>query len=222
MKNENFNCARFLQKVAPSLPYNWQTEENMDIKQKTRKEKTISLFDRIDARTSESTVKKIMEINDDDRQYSDDLEKMAREYNITIGSASHLPITLLLSTPGGSCYDGMAIYDAVTSSETPVEVVCSGKIMSMGVIVALAASVRKAYRNTTFMIHQVSGMVLGCLHDMEESIDETRRINELLFSIIESKTNITRDMLNDIAEKKKDWYMTAEEALKLGIITEII
>lgn len=194
----------------------------MDIKQKTKKEKTITLFDRIDARTSESTVKKIMEINDDDRQFYDDFDKMAQEYSIKIEHTLLTPITVLLSTPGGCCYDGMAIYDAIVSSKTPVEIVCSGKVMSMGIIVTLAAKVRKAYRNTTFMIHQVSSMAMGFLQDMEESMEETRRINELLFSIIESKTKITREMLNDIAEKKKDWYLTTEEALELGIITEII
>lgn len=47
------------------------------------------------------------------------------------------------------------------SSNTPVEVICTGKIMSMGVIVAHGAKVRKAYRNTTFMMHQVSGLSFG-------------------------------------------------------------
>lgn len=194
----------------------------MDIKQKTRKEKTITLFDRIDSKSSESTVKKIMEINDDDQQFYDDFDKMAQEYNIKIEHTLLTPITVLLSTPGGSCYDGMAIYDAIISSETPVEIVCSGKVMSMGIIVTLAAKVRKAYRNTTFMIHQVSSMAMGFLQDMEESIEETKRINDLLFSIIESRTKITREMLSEVAEKKKDWYLTAEKAFELGIITEII
>ena len=147
---------------------------------------------------------------------------MAEEYDLTIHYVAVFPITLLINTPGGNCYDGMAIYDAIASSDTPVEIVCSGKVMSMGIIVTLAAPVRKAYRNTTFMIHQVSGMILGCLQDMEESIEETKRINELLFSIIESRTKITREVLNDVAERKKDWYLTAEDALELGIITGII
>lgn len=199
-----------------------ENEKKMDIKQKTRKEKTITLFDRIDSRSTESAVKKIVEINEDDRNYIEDMNRWAQEYNIVVNETPLVPITLLLCTPGGSCYDGMALYDTIASSSTPLEINCSGKVMSMGVIIALAARVRKAYRNTTFMIHQVSSMALGCLQEMEESIEETKRINELLFSIIESKTKITREMLNDIAEKKKDWYLTAEEALELGIITEII
>lgn len=198
-----------------------ENEKKMDIKQKSRKEKTITLFDRIESKSVESAVKKIMEINEDDRSYIEDMGRWAQEYKIVVNDTPLYPITLFLCTPGGSCYEGMALYDAITSSSTPLEINCSGKVMSMGVIVTLAARVRRAYRNTTFMIHQVSSMALGCLQDIEESIEETKRINDLLFSIIESKTKITREMLNDVAEKKKDWYLT-EEALELGIITEII
>ena len=94
--------------------------------------------------------------------------------------------------------------------------------MSMGVIVTLGAKVRKAYRNTTFMIHQVSGLSFGTLRDMEDSIAETSRINEILFSMIKTKTKVTEEQLNEILQMKKDWFLTAEEALNLGILTEII
>lgn len=52
----------------------------MDIKQKSRKEKTITLFDRIESKSVESAVKKIMEINEDDRSYIEDMGRWAQEY----------------------------------------------------------------------------------------------------------------------------------------------
>ena len=94
--------------------------------------------------------------------------------------------------------------------------------MSMGVIVALGAKVRKAYRNTTFMIHQVSGLSFGTLREMEDTVAEASRINEILFNIIKSKTKVTEAQLNEVLQKKKDWFMTAEEALELGILTELV
>ena len=57
---------------------------------------------------------------------------------------------------------------------------------------------------------------------MEDSIAETSRINEILFSMIKSKTKVTEEQLNEILQMKKDWFLTAEEALNLGILTEII
>ena len=132
------------------------------------------------------------------------------------------PIEFFLSTHGGACYDGLALHDVIESSNTPIEVICAGKIMSMGVIVALGAKVRKAYRNTTFMIHQVSGLSFGTLREMEDTVAEASRINGMLFRIIREKTCITEDQLNEVLQRQKDWFMTAEEALELGILTELL
>ena len=92
----------------------------------------------------------------------------------------------------------------------------------MGIIILLAAKNRKAYRNTTFMIHEISGCFVGKVADMEETVDETKRLNNVTFDIIKKETNITKSKLMDIYERKKDWFITADEALELGIITEII
>ena len=81
---------------------------------------------------------------------------------------------------------------------------------------------RKAYRNTTFMIHQVSGLSFGTLREMEDSVAETSRINEILFNIIKSKTKVTEEHLNEVLEKKKEWFMTVQDALELGILTDLM
>ena len=94
--------------------------------------------------------------------------------------------------------------------------------MSMGVVVALGAKVRKAYRNTTFMIHQVKGLSIGTLREMEDTVAEASRINDMLFRIIREKTSITEDQLNEVLLRQKDWFMSAEEALELGILTELL
>ena len=165
----------------------------MEIKQLESKEKIITFFSEIKNTTVETAVKDIAKINSADSDY---IEKCR--------------------------YDGLALHDVIESSQTPIEVICTGKIMSMGVIVALGTKVRKAYRNTTFMIHQVQGVSIGSLREMEDTVAETTRINDMLFQIIKEKTKITDAQLHDIVQNRKDWFITAEEALKLGIITEII
>ena len=57
---------------------------------------------------------------------------------------------------------------------------------------------------------------------MEDTVAESSRINEILFSIIKSKTKVTEDQLNEVIQKKKDWFITSEEALNLGILTELL
>ena len=57
---------------------------------------------------------------------------------------------------------------------------------------------------------------------MEEKLKETKRLQKMIEDITLEKTNISKKKLNDILKNKIDWYMSAEEALKLGVIDEII
>lgn len=72
------------------------------------------------------------------------------------------------------------------------------------------------------MIHQVSGLSFGTLREMEDTVAEASRINEILFNIIKSKTKVTQEQLDEVLQKKKDWFLTAEEALGLGVLTELM
>ncbi|MBQ6311190.1 MAG: ATP-dependent Clp protease proteolytic subunit [Bacteroidales bacterium] len=194
----------------------------MEINQLEPKDKVLTFFGEFKSATVESAIKEIVRINISDQDYLKKCRQWAIENNQDPSPAKLTPIEFFLSTYGGACYDGMALHDVIESSKTPVEVICTGKIMSMGVIVALGASVRKAYRNTTFMIHQVSGLSLGTLREMEDTVAEASRINEILFNIIKSKTKVTEEQLNEVIQKKKDWFLTAEEALALGILTDLL
>ena len=193
----------------------------MEIKQLEPKEKVLTFFGEIKYTAVENTIRDIVKINLADRDYINKCNQWAIDNGQEPFPVHLNPIELYLSTQGGTCYDGIALHDVIESSSTPVEVICTGKIMSMGVIVALGAKVRKAYRNTTFMIHQVQGLSIGSLREMEDTLAEVSRINTMLFKIIQNKTNVSKEQLNDVLINKKDWFLTADEALKLGILTEI-
>ena len=194
----------------------------MDIKQLEPKEKVLTFFGELKSASVDSAIKEIIKINLSDQEYLKQCRHWAIDNGLNPSPAKLTPIEFFLSTYGGTCYDGLALHDVLESSNTPVEVICTGKIMSMGVIVALGAKVRKAYRNTTFMIHQVSGLSFGTLREMEDTVAEASRINDVLFNIIKSKTKVTEDQLNEVLQKKKDWFITAEDALNLGILTELV
>ena len=194
----------------------------MEIKQLEPKEKIITFFGEIKSTTVETAIKDIAKINATDLDYSEKCRQWAIENHQEPTTVLLTPIRFYLSTGGGTCYDGMALHDVIEASRTPIEVICTGKIMSMGIVVALGSKVRKAYRNTTFMIHQVQGISIGSLREMEDTVAEASRINDMLFRIIKEKTSITDAQLKDVVQNRKDWFLTAEEALKLGIVTEII
>ena len=194
----------------------------MEIKQLEPKDKVLTFFGEFKSATVESAIKEIVKINISDQEYLKQCRQWAIDNGQDPSPAKLTPIEFFFSTYGGACYDGLALHDVIESSNTPIEIVCTGKIMSMGVIVALGAKVRKAYRNTTFMIHQVSGLSFGTLREMEDTVAEASRINEILFSIIKSKTKVTEEQLNEVLQKKKDWFLSATDALELGILTEMI
>ena len=194
----------------------------MEIKQLEPKEKVITFFGEIKSASVESAIKEIAKINLTDQAYARQCAQWAAENKLSPMPVSLTPIEFYLSTCGGSCYDGLSLYDVIEASKTPIEVICAGKIMSMGIIVALGAKARKGYRNTTFMIHQVSGVSFGTLRGMEETVVEAGRANKMLFDIIKSKTKVTETQLNEVIQQKKDWFISADEALELGILTEIL
>ena len=198
----------------------------MEIKEIEAKDRIITLFNDVDESTISYSIEKIFQINQEDEEWIKNVQNV-----MTASGAKFSPskidiemphIQVLLSTYGGSVYDGLALYDAIKASKTKVDVIIGGKSMSMGTIIMLGSETRKAYRNTTFMIHEMTSGYLGKLADLENDLGESKRLQKILWDIITSETKITQKQLDDIYEKKKDWYLSAEEALELGLITEII
>jgi ATP-dependent Clp endopeptidase proteolytic subunit ClpP len=196
----------------------------MEIKEIEVKERTITIFNDVEEGSMATAIEKIFQINQEDEAWKRNLCSVMDMSGIKFDpTAIDMPhIQMLMSTYGGCVYDGLSLYDAIKNSKTEVDITCFGKIMSMGIVLLLAAKTRKAYRNTTFMIHEGSAGAIGKVSDMEDSIDESKRLNDIYFGIIESETKIPKAKLDEIRKRRKDWYFTAEEALEYGLITEII
>lgn len=196
----------------------------MEIKEIESKERIITLFNDVDESSISSAIEKIFQINQSDEEWIRNARAVMEMSGVKFDASTiEMPhIQVLLSTYGGSVYDGLSLYDAIKASKTKVDIIIGGKSMSMGTIIMLGSETRKAYRNTTFMIHEMTTGFLGKVADLEDEVAESKRLQNILWDIITSETKITRKQLDDIYEKKKDWFLTAEEALKLGLITEII
>lgn len=129
-----------------------------------------------------------------------------------------------INTYGGSVYAGLGICDIIEelAKQFNVKIFCSGYIMSMGVPIILSGTVRYAYKNTTFMIHEVSSFGWGKLTQIKEDVKETERLNTILKDIICKKSKVTKKEINEWYEKKRDVFLSAEEAKDYGLIDEII
>ena len=107
-------------------------------------------------------------------------------------------------------------------SETPIHTIVTGAAMSCGFMILISGHKRFGYKLSTPLYHQVSTGFYGKIKDMEERLQETKRLQKLIEDITLERTNISKKKLADVLKNKVDWYMSAEEAVKLGVIDEII
>ena len=147
---------------------------------------------------------------------------------IDVNNIIYQPVNIHLQTYGGVMYNGFSTYNIISNAvgkyPFDINIKCAGTVMSMGIVLLLSVPYenRFAYKDTTFMIHQMSGCLYGKLKDMEEDIEESRRLNKIMFDIILNNTDISREKLETVYKEKIDWFIDAEEALKLKLISKIL
>lgn len=137
------------------------------------------------------------------------------------------PVTLIISSFGGSVYEILSIISRMEKMQEDgyvIKTVVDAKAMSCGSLLSQAGSkgFRSANRYATFLYHQVSSGTHGTLADMENDIEETKRLWGILKDITIKNTNITDEWMENIRYVNRDFYLSAEEALKLGVIDYII
>ena len=132
------------------------------------------------------------------------------------------PIKLYINSYGGSVYDMWGLIDVILNSKTPIYTYCTGYAMSAAFKVFLAGHKRYCYKHSTFMYHQMSCRLYGKLQDISEDREEMDKLNKQIEDYVIDRTELTKDDIKDIREKKKDFYVHADDAVKYGIVDEIL
>lgn len=141
-----------------------------------------------------------------------------------LANQSKKPIHLIVSTYGGSVDEMFSLYDTIQFLPCPVHTIALGKVMSAGVLL-LASGVkgkRLIGRSTRIMMHPVSGGAMGNVFEILQDSKEHVRLHELMVSALEKETNMSSTQIEKIMKSGHDYYITAEKALKLGIVDKII
>lgn len=137
-----------------------------------------------------------------------------------------LPIEFLLSTPGGSADDMFAIYDVmrVVKEKCPIQTFGLGKVMSAGVLLLAAGTKgqRKIGKNCRVMIHSVIGGTSGSFHNLENEMEEMRYMQEAYLRALSDESNLSVAQLKRMINRKVNVYLSAEEAVKMGIADIIV
>jgi ATP-dependent Clp protease protease subunit len=131
-------------------------------------------------------------------------------------------ITIYINSPGGYVSSGLAIYDTIQFIRPNVSTICIGQASSMAAVLLAAGTKGKRYalQHARIMLHQPIGGAGGQAADIAIHAKEILRIKDTLNEILVSHTN----QLPEIIRKDTDrnFFMNAEEALKYGIIDEIL
>ena len=130
-------------------------------------------------------------------------------------------ITIYLNTPGGSVYDGLAIYDTMQYISNDVATVCTGMAASMGSVLLCAGAEGKRYAlpHSRVMIHQPMGGIQGQASDIEITAREILKLKDELYQIISDHSGQTVEKIRQDADR--DHWMTSREALEYGMIDNI-
>lgn len=131
------------------------------------------------------------------------------------------PITVYIDTYGGSVDAALLMYDAMRSCSCPIVTIGIGKVMSAGVLLLASGDKRFITENTRVMLHEVSGGTFGPITEMENSITEIHRLQDVYAGLLARDTGQTKaKILADI--KNNTLYMTAKDAVDYGIVDTVV
>ena len=176
-------------------------ERSMDIYSRLLNDRIIVLSDEVNSTTASLVVAQLLFLEGQDKDKD---------------------ISLYINSPGGSVTDGMAIYDTMQYIKCDVSTICMGMAASMGAVLLAAGAEGKRFAlpNSDIMIHQPLGGVKGQASDIIIHADYISKKRQRLNEILSKRTGKPIEIIE--RDTERDNFMTAEEALKYGLIDKII
>jgi ATP-dependent Clp protease protease subunit len=173
------------------------------------------LAKQVDQASINEITKQIIEINDTDQEIALISKIYGFDYNPK-------PIKFYIDSYGGYVYQCLGLLGVMEKSQIPIHTIVTGCAMSCGFLISIAGHERYGYPGSTYLYHSVSSGTFGATKQMEEDVIETKRLQKIIEKHTLKNTEITKDELREIYEKKIDWYIDSKLAKKLGVIDEII
>lgn len=135
-----------------------------------------------------------------------------------------IPITLNLSSVGGSVFAGLALISTIYEIQRAgrkVNVHVQGVAMSMGSVIAQVADYRTIEPSAFFMLHEVSYSMRGSTADHDEEMAFSRKLQDALYTHYSARTGKPLSYYQQKL-KKNNWYLTATEALEEGLVDAVV
>ena len=132
------------------------------------------------------------------------------------------PINLYINSPGGYITSGMAIYDTMNFVSCPVHTLCIGQAASMAAVLlsAGAPGFRRSLEYSSMMIHQPHGGSYGQASDIVIQADNIKYWKGVLNQILAKNCGQALSLVEK--DTDRDFYMTAEDAVKYGLVDKVV
>jgi ATP-dependent Clp protease protease subunit len=139
-----------------------------------------------------------------------------------LDSVGGADITMHVDSPGGSVKSGLSMVDVMDYINADIITVNTGMAASMGSVLLGAGTKGKRFslKHSRTMLHQSSGGFSGNIQDAEVDMEEWKKINDELFILLGKYCGKKPDQVKKDATR--DFWLTADEAVKYGIIDQVI
>ncbi len=129
-------------------------------------------------------------------------------------------LNLIINSPGGEVSEMFGIIDFIDLIDTKVNTICRGSAQSAAaIILACGTGQRAASKHSTIMFHQGSTFSQGKLSDVRAGLEYSKIVETKIYSLLGEKTKKPAEWWEE--KMKSDFYISAEEALELGVIDTI-
>lgn len=141
---------------------------------------------------------------------------------ILLSSISDEPIRIFINSQGGHVESGDTIFDMIRFITPEVKIIGTGWVASAGALIYAAAKLENRYSlpNTRFLLHQPLGGVRGSAQDLAIEANEIIRMRKRLNEIFAEATKQPLEKIEK--ETDRNFWMTAQEAKKYGLVGKII
>jgi len=176
-------------------------ERAYDIYSRLLKDRIIFLGDPIDDNVANTVIAQLLFLESEDKEKD---------------------IKLYINSPGGSVTAGLAIYDTMNYIKPDVATICIGLAASMGAVLLSSGQKGKRFAlpNAEVMIHQVMGGAEGQATDIKIRAEHILKMKTRLNDLLAKNTGQPAEKIEKDADR--DFFMSAEEAKKYGLVDKII
>lgn len=157
----------------------------------------------------------ILNLNVKLQQFTNTL--MARSFELSQEPAN---IYLHINSNGGSVFDGLIASDYVKKNKIPIHTIIDGACASAATFISIVGTKRLIHENSFMLIHQLSSAAWGTFSNLSDEMQNCSTLMTTIKNLYKKYTKIPVKQLDEIL--KHDLWFTAKEALKWGLVDEII